>query len=258
MKSSAQRALRTPGVPSISARKTHYRELNRVLRQAVLEGAREVELHDVLGQRYLGTNIRRPVRFTVLGTPGNDLGAFMDGPVIEVFGNAQDGVGNTMNSGEIVIHGSAGDVLAMSMRGGSIFVKGNVGYRCAIHMKQYADRQPLVVIGGTAQDFFGEYMAGGTVILFGLGLPPGERHRMNFVGTGMHAGRIFLRGSVLEEQLGKEVGVVEPDASDREVIEQAVRRYCAHFGADAKEILSGPFTKLYPRYLRPYGQLYAY
>ena len=37
------------------------------------------------------------------GTPGNDLGSFMDGPKITVRGNAQDGCGNTMNNGIIVI-----------------------------------------------------------------------------------------------------------------------------------------------------------
>ena len=43
---------------------------------------------------------------------------FMDGPTVEVFGNAQDGVGNTMNGGTVVVHGNAGDVLGYGMRGG--------------------------------------------------------------------------------------------------------------------------------------------
>jgi glutamate synthase domain-containing protein 3 len=40
---------------------------------------------------------------------GNDLGMFMDGPLITVHGNVQDGVANTMNNGRICIHA----VLAM-------------------------------------------------------------------------------------------------------------------------------------------------
>ena len=42
------------------------------------------------------------------GIPGNDLGAFMNGPRITVHGNAQDGCGNTMNEGELVIMGGLG------------------------------------------------------------------------------------------------------------------------------------------------------
>ena len=74
----------------------------------------------------------------------------MDGPKIIVHGNGQDGIGNTMNSGTIIIHGDAGDILGHSMRGGQIFVKGDVGYRVGIHMKEYKDLVPVVVVGGAA------------------------------------------------------------------------------------------------------------
>lgn len=259
MKSSPQKLLTVEsGVLTINVNGTYYRDLNQNLRRHVLAGVTDIELKNVFGQRYIGTNLQRPVRIKLYGTPGNDLGAFMDGPLIEVFGNAQDGVANTMNSGEITVHGSAGDVLGMSMRGGEVYVKGNVGYRCGIHMKEYGDKKPLVVIGGTSQDFFGEYMAGGTVVILGLNLKEGESHRANFVGTGMHGGRIFLRGNIDPHQLGKEVGVVEPEAADREQIEYAVQKYAAKYGGDAKGILSGQFIKLYPKSIRPYGRLYAY
>lgn len=259
MKSTAQKlqAIES-GVLTVSAGSTYYRELNQDLRRHVLAGVTDIEINNVFGQRYIGTNLQRPVRIKIHGTPGNDLGAFMDGPMIEVFGNAQDGTGNTMNSGEITVHGSAGDVLGMSMRGGEIFVRGNVGYRCAIHMKEYGDKKPFIVIGGISQDFFGEYMAGGTVVILGLTLKPGETHQANFVGTGMHGGRIFVRGGISTQQLGKEVGLAEPDAADREIIEYAARKYAEKFGADLREILSGQFVKLYPKSLRPYGNLYAY
>ena len=50
------------------------------------------------------------------------------------------------------------------------YLRDDVGYRAGIHMKEYGDKKPVLVIGGTAQDFFGEYMAGGIVILLGLNL----------------------------------------------------------------------------------------
>jgi glutamate synthase domain-containing protein 3 len=235
-----------------------YRELNATLREAVRNGSEKVELRNVYGQRYIGTDLDKPVEIEIFGTPGNDLGAFMDGPRIIVHGNAQDGCGNTMNSGEIVIHGHAGDILGLSARGGKIFVREDVGYRAGIHMKEYQDRKPIVVVGGTAQDFLGEYMAGGILILLGLNLKEGEYHRANFIGTGMHGGVIYLRGDAQGYQLGKEVGVAELEESDWSVVGSLVAEFAAHFGYNAEDILRHRFIRLFPLYLRPYGRLYAY
>ncbi len=234
------------------------RELNERLRELVASGERRIELRNVFGQRYLGTSLSGPVELDVFGTPGNDLGAFMEGPRITVHGNAQDGCGNTMNDGQIVVHGRAGDVLALSARGGKIFVRDSVGYRADIHMKEYQGRRPLVVVGGSAQDFAGEYMAGGVLVLLGLDLREGEGHRARFVGTGMHGGVIYLRGTIEEHQLGREVGVAEPDEKDRALLRELITAFAAHFGRDADEILAGRFLKLWPLRLRPYGTLYAY
>jgi glutamate synthase domain-containing protein 3 len=125
-------------------------------------------LKNVLGQRYIGDGIKAKARIKIYGTPGNDLAAFMDGPEIEVFGNGQDGIGNTMNSGTIIIHGDCGDIAGYSMRGGEIYIKGDVGYRSGINMKSYIEKIPVIIIGGTAGNFLGEYMAGGIIIVLGL------------------------------------------------------------------------------------------
>jgi glutamate synthase domain-containing protein 3 len=79
-------------------------------------------------------------------------------------------------------------------------------------MKEYQEKRPVVVIGGTAQDFLGEYMAGGVLVL--LGLNGGGEHKARFIGTGMHGGVIYLRGSVEKYQLGREVGVKALDEDD--------------------------------------------
>ena len=182
----------------------------------------------------------------------------MDGPRIIVHGNVQDGCGNTMNEGEIVVHGHAGDIVGLSARGGKIFVREDVGYRAGIHMKEYQDKKPALVIGGTAQDFLGEYMAGGTLILLGLNLSEGESHKAKFIGTGMHGGVIYLRGNVEDYQLGKEVGVAELEENDHRVLRQYVGEFVTHFGGETEAILRHKFIKLFPRWLRPYGRLYAY
>jgi len=234
------------------------RELNTRLREAVTNGTKKIELRNVYGQRYIGTDLCKPVEIEIFGTPGNDLGSFMDGPRIIVRGNAQDGCGNTMNDGEIIVHGHAGDITGLSARGGKIFIRDGVGYRAGIHMKEYGDKKPVLVIGGTAQDFLGEYMAGGILVILGLNLKEGETHRASYIGTGMHGGVIYLRGNVADFQLGKEVGVAELDEKDCLDLEKYVCEFASHFGYDAKEILKQKFVKLFPLYLRPYGRLYAY
>ena len=248
----------TNNVVKIDASGVYYRELNAKLREIVRNGTQRIELQNVYGQRYIGTDLDRPVEIDIFGTPGNDLGAFMNGPRITVHGNAQDGCGNTMNSGEIIIHGHAGDVLGLSARGGKIFVRNDVGYRAGIHMKEYQDKKPVVVIGGTAQDFFGEYMAGGILILLGLNLNESEYHKAKFIGTGMHGGVIYLRGNVSEYQLGREVGVAPLDEKDYQVLQEFVAEFATHFGYETGEILEHEFIKLFPRWLRPYGRLYTY
>ncbi len=235
-----------------------HKELNTRLRQMVDQGYDRIELSNVYGQRYIGTDLDKPVEIEIQGTPGNDLGAFMTGPKITVRGNAQDGCGNTMDSGEIVVYGHAGDILGLSARGGKVFVKEDVGYRAGIHMKEYKEKRPALVIGGTAQDFLGEYMAGGVLILLGLTLKEGESHRMNFVGTGMHGGAIYLRGCIQDYQLGKEVGTSQLDEKDMHLVKDYVGQFAEHFEYDPESIMDGDFIKLFPRYLRPYGRLYAY
>ena len=234
------------------------KELNARLREIGADSVGCVELLNVCGQRYIGTDLNKPIQIDIYGTPGNDLGSFMNGPKIIVHGNAQDGCGNTMNDGEIIVHGHAGDVLGLSARGGKIFVRDYVGYRAGIHMKEYKEKKPTVVVGGTAQDFAGEYMAGGVLVLLGLNLAEGERHRAKYIGTGMHGGVIYLRGNVESFQLGTEVGVAELDEKDREVLARLVGEFAGHFGLQTDKILDRKFIKLYPKFLRPYGRLYAY
>jgi glutamate synthase domain-containing protein 3 len=243
----------------IDAMGLHYRQLNTRLRQAVnQDGITAIAIHNVYGQRYLGTDLHRPVEIHIHGTPGNDLASFMDGPRIVVHGNAQDGCGNTMNEGEVIIHGRAGDVTGHSMRGGKIWVRDDVGYRVGIHMKAYQDKRPIIIIGGTAQHFLGEYMAGGVLMVLGLTLAPNELHAASYIGTGMHGGAMYIRGEIADHQLGKGVGRVPLDATDEQLIKELVDGYAAHFGHDSAKILATPFMKLVPLSLRPYGRLYAY
>jgi len=244
-------------VIKINADGLYYRDLNCLLRQAIRsEGLERIEIHNVCGQRYIGTDLDTNIQIDVFGTPGNDLGAFMNGPKIVVQGNAQDGCGNTMNEGQIIINGHAGDVTGHSMRGGKIFVRDYVGYRVGIHMKEYQQKIPQIVIGQTAGDFLAEYMAGGIMVILGLNLKEGEKCNAKFVGTGMHGGVIYERGEIFEPVNGTKV--MEIGKRDQKTIENLVNQYCSHFGADAKEIMSHQFKKILPMSKRPYEKLYSH
>jgi glutamate synthase domain-containing protein 3 len=242
----------------INAKGVHYRELNQKIRQAVEAGETDIRLDAVNGQRYIGGGLKGQVHLAINGVPGNALASFMDGPTIEVSNNAQDGVGNTMNAGKVVVNGDAGDILGYAMRGGKLFVRGNVGYRVGIHMKSYQDKQPVIVIGGGAGDFLGEYMAGGLIVVLCLDQKDGRSCVGNYIGTGMHAGTIYIRGEVQDYQVGKEVGIREPTDDDMAALEENLREYCKDVGLSVKNLLKDRYTKLIPYSSRPYGKLYAY
>lgn len=243
------------GVATVNAAGMHYRDLNFLLKSHS-NPIKKIHVRNVSGQRYIGTGLRGEVELHIYGTPGNDLAAFMHGPTIYVHGNAQDGVGNTMNSGKVVVYGHAGDIAGYSMRGGKIFIRDDAGYRVGIHMKEYGDQKPILMVGGTAQDFLGEYMAGGILVALGLTLKDGEGHKAKFVGTGMHSGIIYLRGKVAHT--GKEVKIMELEESDMTLLRPLIEEFCDYFKFDADTVLAGEFRKLVPFSTRPYGRLYAH
>ena len=242
----------------IDAKGMYYKELNERIHQAVYDGHNEIVLENINGQRYIATGLSGEVRIKIHGTPGNDTAAFMDGPLLEVLGNAQDGIGNTMNSGKILVSGNAGDIIGHSMRGGKIFIRGDVGYRVGIHMKAYQELYPVIIAGGCAQDFLGEYMAGGLIIILGLNRNENGSIVGNYCGTGMHGGIIYIRGRVEDFQLGKEVKAFDLNDEDKENLKKYLREYSSDFSLDIDEILKKPFCKLIPYTHRPYGKLYAY
>jgi len=249
---------------NINAYGLSYKKLNDSLRDCLFGDAENIVLTNVYGHRYIGTRLfsennfsenNKRLNIEIFGTPGNDLGAFLDKHRIIVHGNAQDGVGNTMNSGEIVVFGRAGDIVGMSMRGGKIFIRDSVGYRAAIHMKGYQDNKPVIIIGGTAQDFLGEYMAGGVVVMLGI---DHKQHKTRFIGSGIHGGVIYIRGDVKEDQLSKDVGIFELDDGDKRELRIYIEEYTDKFKIRFREGAEEDFIKLLPISQNPYNQLYTH
>jgi glutamate synthase domain-containing protein 3 len=235
---------------NINARDIDFKVLNDQIRNA--DG--EIYVDECYGQRFIGSGAKQK-KIVINGTPGNALGAYLDGAMIEVNGNVQDAVGDTMNDGKIVVHGNAGDALGYAMRGGAIFVKGNAGYRTGIHMKEYKEKRPVIVIGGKVGSFLGEYLAGGLIIVLGINsekVPVG-----NFTGTGMHGGRIFVRTD--KELVALPAQVIVDVASDEDLqeIKPYISEFANFFKMDAEQLVKEKFYMLRPNAKNPYKQLYT-
>ena len=228
------------------------REINELIRTAKEES---IILNNCLGQRFIGSGLGKK-EISINGIPGNALGAYLNGASITVNGNAQDAVGDTMDSGEIVIHGSAGDAAGYSMRGGEIYIKNNAGYRAGVHMKEYKQKKPVIVIGGRAGSFLGEYQAGGIIIVLGLN-SDGRPIVSNFPCTGMHGGKMFLRTKPESVDFSGRVNVNKAEKEDLEEIKPYISNFCKEFGYDEKEILNSEFTLVTPDTKNPYKQMYV-
>ena len=235
----------------LNAKDLGHKELNDRLRQ--MEG--DCSITGCCGQRFIAAGMSDK-HITIEGIPGNALGAYLNGATITVNANAQDAVGDTMNEGKIIIHGNIGDAAGYAMRGGKIFVKGNAGYRAGIHMKAYKEKKPIMVIGGTAGSFLGEYQAGGVIVVLGL-----EGKGKEIVGyfpcTGMHGGKMFLRSDCKDVTFPSQVTGRLADESDMDELKSYVSEYCELFGYDMDEVMASPFTVVTPNSKNPYKQMYV-
>lgn len=238
-------------VGSVSLGALHFKEANEQVRRA-LRRFDEVILSDVRAQRYLGCALPAGKRLVICGTPGNDLACYMDGGVVEVLGNAQDQVGNTMNAGEVIVHGRCGDAAGYAMRGGRVFIRDGCGWRAGIHMKEYGERRPVVVVGKDAGSFLGEYMAGGVFVVLG--------ETGDCLARGMHGGVIYLRRPPRGDALSDEVVLSRVDAADLAVLVPLLEEYDLLFADELGCRVAGEaaeFFRVAPASPRPYASMYV-
>lgn len=225
------------------------------LNEAVRAAGQSCRITGCLGQRFIASGMSGR-SITIDGIPGNALGAYLAGASVTVNGNAQDAVGDTMNDGEIIIHGSTGDAAGYAMRGGELYVKGNAGYRAGIHMKEYKEKKPIIVIGGRAGSFLGEYQAGGLIIVLGMNTD-GKPIVGDFPCTGMHGGKMILRGDISSVRLPKQAASHSAAEDDISEIAPFIKRFCKLFDYDTETMLRDPYTVITPDSKNPYKQMYV-
>lgn len=241
---------------TIEAGLTRYEKINDQIKKE-LASKSKVTVKNVNGQRYIGCALDSGKTVEIYGTPGNDMACYLNGGRVVVYGNCQDAVGNTMNGGEIVVHGHSGDAMGYGMRDGQIYIRDNVACRGGIHMKEFRQMRPVLVIGKNAGSFLGEYMAGGTIVLLGLGLKRGEKLFGTHCASGMHGGKIFVRGNFPKENLSPNIKVKALTDEDTKELENYVKKYCKYFNEDYNKVMLKPFKKLVPATSRPYANLYT-
>ena len=234
----------------IDATKYSYLELNEIISKT----NEDIEILNCLGERFIGAGLDKK-KINIEGIPGNALGTYLDGAEIYVNGNVQDAVGDTMNNGKIVVHGNAGDALGYSMRGGKIFIKGNSGYRTGVHMKEYKDKKPIILIGGTCGSFLGEYQAGGIITILNLN---NETHPTgNFIGTGIHGGKIFIRSEKLNIDFPKQISAEIATNEDLMEINEDLKEFCNTFKSNYSDIIKQNFWVIKTNMKNPYTKMYV-
>lgn len=236
----------------IDAKGVYYKDLNKMIKESQ---EKDIIVENCLGQRYIGCGVLEK-NITVYGVAGNASGAYLEKTNLIIKGNAQDAIGDTMNEGSIVVEGSSGDATGYGARGGKIYIKGDAGYRAGIHMKAYKKKKPVLIIGGQAGSFLGEYQAGGYIAVLNLeekeGYPFGP-----FCATGMHGGAMFIRYRS-ELKLNNPMLITrEAKEEDMKKIRPYLEEYCALLGID-KKIIDDKYQIIMPNTKNPYKQLYTY
>ena len=228
---------------------------HKALNESIRKGGESLTVEGCCGQRFIAAGMSGK-DITIEGVPGNALGAYLNGGTVSVRGNAQAAVGDTMNEGTIVVHGNIGDAAGYAMRGGRIYIEGNAGYRAGIHMKAYKEKVPVMIIGGKAGSFLGEYQAGGRIVVLNLKEPEGKAVGF-FPCTGMHGGKMFLRSKCEDVTFPAQVNVKPADEEDLNELRSLLPDYCEKFGLNLDEVLDAPFTVVSPDSGNPYRQMYV-
>ena len=234
---------------SISAIGSTFKELNDRIR-----ARKECSVTDLYGERFIAAGMGDKNLY-LYGTPGNALCSYLNGAKVTVYGNAQDAVGDTMNDGKIIVHGNIGDAAGYAMRGGKIFVKDNVGYRAGVHIKEYGEKKPVIVIGGCAGCFLGEYMAGGTILV--LNKNNKDNPIGDYTGVGMYGGKILVRAHLLDTLLPEQIKCKRIAQEELAEFTPYIKEYADAFGAEYSALAAGDFYLLTPDSANPYKRLYT-
>lgn len=123
-------------------------------------------------------------------------------------------------------------------------------------MKQYREKRPTLVVGGTTRAFLGEYMAGGLILV--LGRTSTRPIRERGVGSGIHGGKIIIRGDLDDRYLGVGARKLPLEKDDMEEIYPLIRNYAACFDIDPEPFNDDAYIQVVPSSSRPFAGKYTW
>ena len=113
-----------------------------------------------------------------------------------------------------------------------------------------------MIIGGKAGSFLGEYQAGGIIIV--LDLYGGQRPIVgNYPCTGMHGGKLFLRGDCNDIRFPDQVTAAPAEKNEMDELRGYLTEFCDIFEFNLEKVLDSPFTVVTPDSKNPYRQMYV-
>ena len=148
----------------------------------------------------------------------------MDGPNLEILGNAGWGLGESMLSGTIHVRGNAGNGCAASIRGGTVVIEGNSAARAGISMKG-----GLLIIGGSCGYMTGFMSQRGAVIVCGNAGPG--------LGDSMYEGCVYVGGEI--QELGSDAVVQELEEKDWKFLSEKLEPWNILVPESFKKVVSG-------------------
>jgi glutamate synthase domain-containing protein 3 len=176
------------------------REINRLLRDAITAGQRDILVLDPAARHNLGVALVQPVHVIFDGSVGYYGAGMIDGAHVEIRGSAGWGAAESMLSGTVIINGHAGNGVAASIRGGTVVVRGDAAARAGISMKG-----GMLLVGGSCSTMAGFLMQKGTIVICG---DAGDG-----LADSMYEGVIYVGGRIAS--LGNDTVVA--DASPQEL-----------------------------------------
>ena len=217
-----------PGGVQLADKVSTTEEINVAIKKQ-LRRSKTVKISGLSGQNYIamGLSIEKQLMFE--GTAGDFFGAFNNGSIVNLKGDARRFVGNNITNGGIIIQGNVQRGVGLGMIGGIIVIRGNVKG----DIGQLAKGGTIIISGNTGAKT-GAYMFNGELIIAG---DVGED-----TGLLMTGGAIFVGGKI--GSLGENAQVRKLTKTD----ESKLKKYFDHYG-----IKKSPdeFEKIVPVTNRP-------
>jgi glutamate synthase domain-containing protein 3 len=208
---------------TVDAEDLQTREVNRVIKQAIADGAREIHVLHPAGRHSFAVALKvEGVKVVFEGPVGWYTAGMNFGPHVVVQGNCGWAIGECMMDGRIEVLGHAGSGTAASIRGGLVYVRGDAGARAGIAMKG-----GTLIVGGDAGYMSGFMMQEGRIVICG--------DAADGIGDSMYEGTIYVGGSVASRGADAEV----QDMTDEDVA--YLTDTLDPFGIDAR---ASDFTKI--------------